>query len=124
MSFADKSILVCDDSILARKQLKDAISEFSADITVYEGKNGQEAIDLYKEHTPDLVFLDIVMPEKDGNVAVTEIMEANANAKIIIVSSVGTQNQLKAAISAGAIDFIQKPFDVEQILKLLKTHIV
>jgi len=116
---ANKTFLVCDDSILARKQVKDAILAVFADATVIEGKNGQEAVDLYKEHKPDLVFLDIVMPEKDGTSAVSEICSFDANADVIIVSSVGTQSQLKAAITAGAKDFIQKPVDKTMIKEIL-----
>lgn len=107
-------ILIGDDSILARKQLKDFISKCGTP-TFLEAANGQEAIDLYKKESPDLVFLDIVMPIKDGNAAVSEIISYDKDAEIIIVSSVGTQSQLKAAIEAGAKDFIQKPLNEDQI---------
>ncbi len=107
-------ILIGDDSILARKQLKDFISKCGTP-TFLEAANGQEAIDLYKKESPDLVFLDIVMPIKDGNAAVSEIISYDKDAEIIIVSSVGTQSQLKAAIEAGARDFIQKPLNEDQI---------
>lgn len=107
-------ILIGDDSILARKQLKDYISQCGTP-TFLEAANGQEAIDLYKKESPDLVFLDIVMPIKDGNAAVSEIISYDKDAEIIIVSSVGTQSQLKAAIEAGAKDFIQKPLNEDQI---------
>lgn len=123
MSYSDKSVLICDDSILARKQLKDAICEFCDGITIYEGKNGQEAVDLYQEHTPDLVLLDIVMPEMDGTTAVEKIIASDPNATVVIVSSVGTQFQLKKAITAGAKDFIQKPIDISQVHNLIKTHL-
>ena len=64
---------------------------------------------MYTKQTPTLVFLDIVMPVKDGNAAIREIIDFDKNADIIIVSSVGTQSQLRAAIEAGAKDFVQKP---------------
>lgn len=123
MDYSNKSILVCDDSILARKQLKDAIADICEDITIFEGANGEEAVSLYKEHKPNLVLLDIVMPEMDGTTAVEEIIEFDNNAKIIIVSSVGTQLQLKKAISAGAKDFVQKPIDVSQVETLIEMHL-
>lgn len=123
MDLKDTTILICDDSILARKQLKDVIEVFSSDITFAEAANGQEAIDKYKEVKPDLVFLDIVMPVKDGNAAVQGIIEFDKDADIIIVSSVGTQSQLKSAIEAGAKDFIQKPISEEQVLKVLSSHL-
>lgn len=123
MDYSNKSVLVCDDSILARKQLKDTIIDECGEITIYEGKNGQEAVALYKEHKPDLVLLDIVMPEMDGTTAVENIIAFDSDATIVIVSSVGTQLQLKKAITAGAKDFIQKPIDIAQVKNLIHTHL-
>lgn len=121
MRLDDAKVLISDDSILARKQLKDVISSHGAP-TYIEASNGQEAIDLYKAERPDLVFLDIVMPVKDGNAAIREIMEFDPSAEIIVVSSVGTQSQLKAAIESGAKDFIQKPLNTELIKKILTSR--
>ena len=70
-----------------------------------------------------MVFLDIVMPKKDGNIAIEEIMAFDKDAIIIIVSSVGTQSQLKCALEAGATDFIQKPFSKEHIIEALHKYI-
>ena len=111
-------ILICDDSILARKQLKDTITACGYD-NFLEASNGQEAIDVYKEHKPELVFVDIVMPVKDGVEAIHEIREFDPNAHIIVVSSVGTQTQLKNAIMEGAKDFIQKPFTSNAIKEII-----
>ena len=108
MKFDDTKILISDDSILARKQLKDILSQFGTP-TFLEAANGQDAIDIYKKESPSLVFLDIVMPIKDGNAVIHEITDFDPDATIIIVSSVGTQSQLREAIEAGASDFIQKP---------------
>lgn len=121
MKLEDVKILIGDDSILARKQLKDVVSSFGI-CNIIEASNGQETIDLYKEHMPDMVFLDIVMPVKDGHSAIAEIMEVNPNADIVIVSSVGTQAQLRQAIQLGAKDFIQKPLNVRQIESILKSR--
>lgn len=77
---------------------------------------------MYKAHYPDIVFLDIVMPIKDGQTAISEIMEFNKDADIVIVSSVGTQAQLRQAIKLGAKDFIQKPLNKRQIESILKTR--
>ena len=118
MTIDNLKILICDDSILARKQLKDIISTLGTP-TFIEAPDGQGAIDKYKETTPDLVFLDIVMPKIDGNIAIQEIMAYDPNATIIIASSVGTQSQLKCALQAGAKDFIQKPLDRQQVLDLV-----
>lgn len=121
MKLDEAKILIGDDSILARKQLKDIIAQYGG-TTFVEAVNGQEAIDKFKSDKPDIVFLDIVMPVKDGIAAVKEITESDPKAVIIIVSSVGTQAQLKNAIEAGAKDFIQKPLNVEQIERVLKNH--
>lgn len=114
-------ILIGDDSILARKQLKDIIL-LNGTPTFFEASNGQETIDLYKKESPDIVFLDIVMPVKDGNAAIREIIEYDKNAEIIVVSSVGTQSQLKAAIEAGAKDFVQKPLNPDAIHHIITSR--
>ena len=123
MDITGKKILVCDDSVLARKQLMDAVKEVADGATFIEGKNGAEAVELYKSEKPDIVFMDIVMPEKDGNAALSEIREFDADAVIIIVSSVGTQEQLKKAIQLGAKDFIQKPFEKNQIQEIIELRL-
>ena len=114
-------ILVCDDSILARKQLKDIIRRSGYENFI-EAVNGKQAVELYKESKPELVFLDIVMPEMDGVQAVHEIRQFDPEAYIIIVSSVGTQSQLKAAIMEGAHDFIQKPYSSSSIDRVVKNR--
>lgn len=123
MDITGKKILVCDDSVLARKQLMDAVKEIATGAVFIEGKNGVEAVDLYKSEKPDLVFMDIVMPEKDGTTALSEIREFDNEALIIIVSSVGTQEQLKKAIQLGAKDFIQKPFEKNQIKEIIELRL-
>lgn len=114
-------ILICDDSILARKQLKDIIAQHGYN-NFLEASNGQEAIDSYKENKPELVFVDIVMPIKDGVQAIHEIREFDPEAHIIVVSSVGTQTQLKNAIMEGARDFVQKPYTNSGIADILKAR--
>lgn len=122
MILDDAKILIGDDSILARKQIKDIISKFGSPVFL-EASNGQDCIDIYKKEQPSLVFLDIVMPIKDGNAAIREIIEFDKNATIIIVSSVGTQSQLRSAIEAGAKDFIQKPLkNAEQIQHIITSR--
>ena len=121
MKLEEAKILISDDSILSRKQLKDAILRLGTP-TFIETSNGQYAIDSYKREKPNLVFLDIVMPVKDGNAAIREIREYDPKAEIIIVSSVGTQAQLKAAIESGAKDFIQKPMNPNQIASIISSR--
>lgn len=121
MRLDDAKILISDDSILARKQLKDIIIKLGSPFFI-ETSNGQDAVDRYKIEHPDLVFLDIVMPIKDGNAAIREIREFDPKADIIVVSSVGTQGQLKAAIEAGAKDFIQKPLNADQLVSIITSR--
>ncbi len=123
MSYENKKVLICDDSALARKQLRDAIVALDSSIDICEAKNGKECIEVYDSHLPDVVLLDIVMPEKDGHLVVEEIMSKHPEATIIIVSSVGTQAQLKRAISAGAKDFVQKPVTAGQIQRILQLNL-
>lgn len=115
----DVKILICDDSILARKQLKDILKTCGYDNFI-EAINGEQAVSLYKESKPQLVFLDIIMPEKDGVQAIREIRQFDSDAYIVIVSSVGTKSQLKAAIEEGARDFIQKPYSSHSISEVVK----
>ncbi len=122
MNSKDLRFLICDDSILARKQMKDVLTEAGYSNFI-EGKDGQMAIDLYKETRPDIVFLDIVMPVVDGIEAVKQIMAFDNEAIIIMVSSVGTQGQIRAAIEEGAKDFVQKPYNASQIAEVLEKRL-
>ena len=119
MSLANITVMISDDSIFGRKKLKDYITSLGVK-AVYEAADGQEAVDNYKAYNPDVVFMDIVMPKKTGIEAVTEIIEYDKNAKIVMASSVGTQNHLKEALMAGAYEFLQKPISNEQIYKILE----
>lgn len=119
---SDVEILISDDSVLARKQLKDILKSQGCNC-FWEATNGQEAIDLYKEHHPSIVFLDIVMPIKDGISAVKEIIAFDPDAYIVIVSSVGTREQLMSAIQEGARDFVQKPILASNILEILSKRL-
>lgn len=116
-------ILICDDSILARKQLRDSILEVDSSIEIVEAKDGKECVDLFTSNSFDLVFIDIVMPVLDGVSAVKSIIKEKSDAKVVIVSSVGTQKELKEAINAGASDFIQKPFSKDQIAEVIKFYL-
>ncbi len=118
MADNETKILICDDSILARKSLKEILNSFNYE-DIVEVADGQTVIDTYKILKPNIVFLDIVMPVKDGITAVKEIIQFDANACIIMVSSVGTQTHLKEAIKSGAKDFIQKPVDPEQLKQVI-----
>lgn len=117
-------ILLSDDSILIRKKLKDFLILSGCNKNnIIEVSDGQAAVDAYKDFKPDLVFLDIIMPKKDGIAAVTEIIEYDPTARVVVVSSIGTEKHVTQALKAGAIDFVQKPVDNEQIKKIVLTEI-
>ncbi|KAB1439517.1 response regulator [Candidatus Galacturonibacter soehngenii] len=119
MNLKGLTVLICDDSILFRKQMKDFFTANNC-TSIIEVTDGQEAIDAYKENKPDIVFLDIIMPNKTGIEAIKEIISYDSNAYIVMFSSAGTHQYLKDAILAGAHDFLQKPFDpylVETIIE-------
>ncbi|MDD3415736.1 MAG: response regulator [Lachnospiraceae bacterium] len=119
MTEAEIKILICDDSILARKSLRENLRSFGCN-NIIEVSDGQEAIDMYKAERPDITFLDIVMPVKDGITAVKEICDFHKGAYVVMVSSVGTQTHLKEAIRSGAQDFMQKPATPEQIKTIIE----
>lgn len=112
-------LLVCDDSALTRRRMVNYLTSLGY-TDVIEATNGIEAVERYKEHRPDGVFLDIIMPEKDGIEVVKELIEFDPNAKIIMASSVGTQGNLKTALSLGACDFIQKPVTEEALESVIE----
>lgn len=115
----DLSVLICDDSILIRKKIRSALEKCKCK-EIFEAVNGNLAVELVKAQKPDLVFMDIVMPEKDGIQALKEIMEFNPTAKVVMASSVGTNDHLKEALAYGAYDFIQKPISLEAITNLIE----
>lgn len=114
-------ILICDDSITIRKKLTNALLA-SIQCDVFEAKNGIEAIAQYDAILPDLVFMDIIMPERDGLEAVAEILSLHPTAKIVMLSSVGTKENLQKALKFGAIDFVQKPIEQERLNVILSTY--
>lgn len=115
-------ILLCDDSLLIRKKLKDAL-EKEGFLHVFEATDGNEAIECCKQEKPDVVLLDIIMPNKDGLEALQEIKEINENTLVIMASSVGTQSNLIQSLKLGASNFIQKPITVEAVISTIHTSL-
>lgn len=114
MDLKGVKVLICDDSVFARRRLKDFLGSIGIE-DVFEAADGVASVEQYDMNRPDVVFMDIVMPKKDGVDAVSEIISINPEAKIIMASSVGTQDYVKNAIKAGACDFIQKPLENEKV---------
>lgn len=112
-------ILIVDDAAFMRMMIKDVLSKNGFEICG-EAENGAKAIEKYKELTPELVIMDITMPEIDGIQAVKEIKKINGAAKVIMCSAMGQQAMVIEAIQAGAKDFIVKPFQAERIIEAVK----
>jgi two-component system chemotaxis response regulator CheY len=113
--------LVVDDSKMARKMtiksLKNIINE---ELEILEASNGQEAVDLYKLHTPDLCFMDLTMPVMTGFEATQTICDLYEDANIIIVSADIQEHAIEMTKEAGAIGFIKKPIDPDNLKLMLE----
>ncbi len=114
-----KNILVCDDAAFMRMMIKDILSKNGYNVAG-EAENGIKAVEKYKEVSPDLVLMDITMPEMDGIQALKEIKKVDAGAKVIMCSAMGQQAMVIESIQAGAKDFIVKPFQAERVIEAVK----
>ena len=114
-----KNILICDDAAFMRMMIKDILSKNGYNVAG-EAENGLVAIEKYKEVSPDLVLMDITMPEMDGIQALKEIKKVDAGAKVIMCSAMGQQAMVIESIQAGAKDFIVKPFQADRVIEAVK----
>ncbi len=112
-------VLIVDDAAFMRMILKDILSKAGYEI-VGEAANGNEALDHYNKSKPDLVTMDITMPECDGVTALKNIMASNPAANVIMCSAMGQQAMVIESIQAGAKDFIVKPFQPQRVLEAVK----
>lgn len=119
MKAKELKILVCDDSVLARKNLAGNLKKCGIE-NILQVSDGQSAVDTYKAEHPDIIFLDVVMPVKDGITSLKEVMEFDSDAVAVMVSSVGTQMHIREAVKIGARDFLQKPATLEQITSIIE----
>ena len=110
-------VLIVDDALFMRNMLRNIFSESGFDI-VGEAQNGNEAIEMYQRLRPDLVTMDIVMPEKNGIEALKEIMAADGGARVVICSALGQESLIMEALEAGARDFIVKPFKPPKVIEV------
>ncbi len=111
-----KKVLVVDDTKFMRDILKGILAKKDLEVAG-EAANGREAVEKYRELKPDLVTMDIIMPEMDGIEAVKKIMEINPAARILMCSAMGQQALVIEAIQAGARDFVIKPFQPTRVLE-------
>ncbi len=119
MERSDIKVLICDDSLLARKNLADKLKNLGI-TQILQVTDGQSAIDTYKAEKPDIIFLDVVMPVKDGVTALKEIRDFDKSVYAIMVSSVGTQTHIREAVKNGAKDFLQKPATADQVKSIVE----
>src|SRR3954464_1822427 len=111
--------LIVDDSVFARKNLARMIESFGGEI-VGEAGDGCTAITEYDRTTPDMVLMDITMPQMEGIEAAERIVRSHPNARIVMVSSVGYQENIVAALQKGARHFVQKPVKSEILYEVIK----
>ncbi len=116
------NILVVDDAAFMRMMVKDILTKGGYNV-VGEAENGKVAVEKYKELKPDLVTLDITMPEMDGLEALKAIKAEDANATVIMCSAMGQQAMVIESIQSGAKDFIVKPFQADRVLEAVKKAI-
>ena len=109
-------VLVVDDAAFMRKMVSDALAKGGHEV-VGEAGNGVEAISQFQALKPDLMTLDITMPEKDGLAALADIMAADPTAKVVMCSALGQESKVLEAIKLGAKDFVVKPFQPDRVIE-------
>jgi len=114
-----QTVLVCDDAIFMRTMITDILSQAGYDI-VGEAESGAQAVQRYRDLKPDLVTMDIVMPDMGGIEAVREIVKLDPDAKVLMCSAMGQQALVVEAIQAGAKDFVVKPFQPSRVLEAVQ----
>ncbi len=115
-----KKVLIVDDSAFMRNMLKDILSKGGYEI-VGEAENGRMGAEMYRKLQPDLKTSDLIMPEMNGIEALKDIIATHPQAKIVMVSAMGQQALVDEALAAGAKTFIVKPFQAEEVLKVVKS---
>jgi two-component system, chemotaxis family, chemotaxis protein CheY len=114
----EKTAVIVDDTIFMRMTLKNMLENIGYKI-LGEGADGFDAVKLYKKHKPLIITMDITMPNKDGIEAVQEILSFDQKANVIMVSAMGQKTKVIDALTAGAKDFVVKPFQHDRILEAL-----
>ena len=112
-------ILIVDDSRTSRKILRGLLDESGLEV-IGEAENGFEGVEKFKELNPEITTLDITMPVMDGLEALSKIKECNKDAKVIMITAAGQQNKMVEAIKNGASEFVTKPFERDNILKIIE----
>lgn len=111
-------IMVVDDAAFMRMRCKKMLTQCGHEVT--EAANGSQAVDMYKQDHPDMVLMDITMPDMDGMTALKEILKIDPNAKVAMVTAMGQQSMVMEALKAGARDFVVKPYDQDRVMAAVK----
>ncbi|MFZ5898514.1 MAG: response regulator [Bacillota bacterium] len=115
-----KRVLIVDDAAFMRMMLRNILTKAGYEI-VGEAENGKSALDLYKELKPDVVTMDITMPEMNGIEAVKALKQVDPQARVVMISAMGQQAMVMEAVQAGAKDFIVKPFQQDRVLQAIES---
>jgi two-component system chemotaxis response regulator CheY len=119
MQSSPKSVLIVDDVAFVRQTLREIFTEAGFRV-VGEAADGAEAVNLYSQTRPDIVTMDIVMPQMSGIDATRRIIKSDAMARVVIISAMGQENLVMEAINVGAKDYILKPFTATEVLKTIE----
>lgn len=111
--------MIVDDTLFMRRMLRDLLVSHGYEIAA-EARNGREAVENYRQHQPDLVIMDITMPEMDGIQAARAILQEHPKARIVMCSALGQNGPVMEALKAGARDFVLKPFLPEKVLEAVQ----
>ena len=114
-----KNILICDDAAFMRMMIKDILTKNGYNVAG-EAENGAKAVEKYSELKPDLVLMDITMPEMDGIEALKKIKASDPSASVIMCSAMGQQAMVIESIQSGAKDFIVKPFQADRVIESIR----
>ncbi len=112
-------VLIVDDSAFMRKRLKEAVAELDCEV-VGEAADGEDALAKYRELSPDVVTLDLIMPKKGGLEALQDIRKLDPEAKVIVITAVEQRKSLIEALACGAIDYVVKPFEEDRVADALR----
>lgn len=112
-------VMVVDDALFMRNILRGILEEAGCEI-IAEAADGMDAVVKYREFRPDITTMDIIMPVKNGIEALSEIIAFDSNARVIMCSAVGQEALVQASQAAGALDFIIKPFNPEDVVEVIK----
>lgn len=120
--YTDKKILIVDDAMFMRNIIRKILKE-DGYTQVWEAQDGEHAMELFREISPDLVLLDITMPGRSGLEVLEEILGLAPEAKVIMCSAVGQEMMIQKALTAGALDFIVKPFKPDEFCRIVNRYL-